>query len=618
MGRSMRALRNFGHWVKAFARSQRGNTSMIFGITCITVLSAGGAGIDFARAVQVKGRMAEALDAAALAVGNTSGLTQAQMREMAQSYFDANYSSTAGTANPVQLSQDGDSIDLSVTGAMPTTLLQLAGIDTVNLSVSNAVSRGAVNIEVGLALDITGSMSGSKITDLKAAAKDLIDLVVQDAQTPFYSKVALAPYSMGVNLGNYANSVRGPVIGAKSMSNAIWVAGTAKTITAATRADPARITLNNIDGLDNGDFIYISGVGGMTQLNNKIYKLANKNTTNMTFTLQTVSGSNVNSNNYSTFSTSGTPRARECFTSTCEVRVTSNNHGFSNGDYVYITGVSGMTSLNNNAFQVKNAATNTFILSHTQGYSYNAYSSGGSIWCTEEGCEYHRFTSATGSTRVFRISNCVSERTGLVKFSDTAPSTFYVGRNYPASNNPCPNISVTPLSSNRTSLKSTIDSYAIGGSTAGHLGLAWAWYMVSPNFGYLWPNAVNRPATYETERVRKIVVLMTDGAFNTTYCNGVISQDSLSGSGNDSDHINCNAPNGTAFAQAASLCTSIKAAGIIIYTVGFDVGNNTSVQNFMRDCASTTSNYYLASDGAALRAAFVAIAQDINSLRLTQ
>jgi hypothetical protein len=142
--------------------------------------------------------------------------------------------------------------------------------------------------------------------------------------------------------------------------------------------------------------------------------------------------------------------------------------------------------------------------------------------------------------------------------------------------------------------------------------------MVSPHFGYLWPNAINRPATYETERVRKIVILMTDGAFNTTYCNGVISQDALSGSGNASDHINCNAPNGDAFEQAADLCTEIKDAGIIIYTVGFDVGSDTSVQNFMRNCASSTSNYYLASNGTALRAAFVAIAQDINSLRLTE
>ena len=62
--------------------------------------------------------------------------------------------------------------------------------------------------------------------------------------------------------------------------------------------------------------------------------------------------------------------------------VTSNGHGFSNGDNVIISGVVGMTQLNGITFTVANTATNTFSLQNYDGTainstSYTAYSSGG-------------------------------------------------------------------------------------------------------------------------------------------------------------------------------------------------------------------------------------------------
>src|SRR3546814_17201805 len=45
--------------------------------------------------------------------------------------------------------------------------------------------------------------------DLRAAANELVDIVVQDLQVPFYSKLALVPYSAAVNVGDYAEDVRG-------------------------------------------------------------------------------------------------------------------------------------------------------------------------------------------------------------------------------------------------------------------------------------------------------------------------------------------------------------------------------------------------------------------------
>lgn len=66
------------------------------------------------------------------------------------------------------------------------------------------------------------------------------------------------------------------------------------------------------------------------------------------------------------------------------VVVTANSHGFSNGDRVVITGVVGMTQINNREFIVANQAANTFELTDAQtsanvdGTAFDAYTSGGS------------------------------------------------------------------------------------------------------------------------------------------------------------------------------------------------------------------------------------------------
>ena len=64
--------------------------------------------------------------------------------------------------------------------------------------------------------------------------------------------------------------------------------------------------------------------------------------------------------------------------------VTSATHGFSNGDWVFFSGISGMTTLNSKTYIVANATTNTFTLTDLDGNainttSYVSYISGGTV-----------------------------------------------------------------------------------------------------------------------------------------------------------------------------------------------------------------------------------------------
>ena len=62
----------------------------------------------------------------------------------------------------------------------------------------------------------------------------------------------------------------------------------------------------------------------------------------------------------------------------------------------------------------------------------------------------------------------------------------------------------------------------------------------------------------------------------------------------------------------------MKAKGVIIYTVGFDVAADQDAQDIVRECATDAQHVYLPSTGAALKTAFRAIGEDISRLRISR
>src|SRR5690606_32367174 len=123
-----------------------------------------------------------------------------------------------------------------------------------------------------------------------------------------------------------------------------------------------------------------------TQLNNKAFQVRNRTRDN--FELYTLGGSRVDGRNYGYYS--GNARVRRCQNDDCSVTITANGHGLSNNQYVHITGVNGMTQLNNQSYLVGNATTNTFTI-EPEGSALSPYTSGGRAWCAQQGCSYFAF-----------------------------------------------------------------------------------------------------------------------------------------------------------------------------------------------------------------------------------
>lgn len=469
-------------YLRRFRNDEGGNVAIILGVTIVILMICIGAAVDVSRWLNARNQTVAAVDAAVLAGGRQLQLNSNDTKAAiaaAEKYYKEN----VATRLPViegsdtvsfKVADDGMGVTASGTAYIKTPFLEFANVDKLPLIPSSQTKfaksqiavggNGGQSIEVSLILDITGSMAGDKLEDLKTAAKDLVNIVIWQDQSQYYSKVALVPYSIGVNLGStLATTARG-------------------SIPSGTKSQP--------------------------------------------------------------------------------------------------------------------------------GYSKYAFTNNG----------YPQ------SQKTFSISTCATERIGSHAYTDEPPTTAKVGLNYPATSNPCPSAQLIPLSSDKTKLTNAIDSYPATGSTAGHIGLAWGWYTLSPKWKNVFTGA-SAPGEYSklTELgpkgqplLKKIAVLMTDGDFNTAYCNGVIAKDSGTGSGADADHINCNATNGSSSAQALKLCTAIKNSGVILYTVGFDVGNQAVAKNLMNQCATDPTKVYIADNGDQLRSAFRDIALKLSSLYLSK
>jgi Flp pilus assembly protein TadG len=193
-----------------FGREQGGNFASIFALSLMPMLALGGFGIDYGTNLAVQAKAQNAVDATILTLGKLqTSVTDDELQRKADLQvrsllIDSRVQSMAVTAK-----RDVDTIRVQLTGTTPTTLTKIMGFRSLPLRVSGTVKRGTGNLEVALVLDNTGSMKGAKLTNLKAAANDLVGSMFAevDPAKPNSLKMAVVPFSMTVNVGSaYAKS----------------------------------------------------------------------------------------------------------------------------------------------------------------------------------------------------------------------------------------------------------------------------------------------------------------------------------------------------------------------------------------------------------------------------
>ena len=207
------------------------------------------------------------------------------------------------------------------------------------------------------------------------------------------------------------------------------------------------------------------------------------------------------------------------------------------------------------------------------------------------------------------VDTCVIERAASYEDSSPTGDKIPAVPSAPYGNYVCPNAVVVPLQgkSQAETLKTTINSYTASGATAGHIGAAWGWYLLSEKWASVLP-AASKPEPRTNTNVHKHVIFMTDGQFNTSYLNG--PNNSASQQEQES------------YAEFQSLCDKMKdpsKGNITLWTIGFDLGGlGTTVPRDQLIACSGADHFFDAATGPDLKAAFKAIVANMRGMHVSQ
>lgn len=511
---------------RSFFSSRRGNVAIIFALSLLPMLAAVGAAVDITRALQVKARLSSALDAAGLAAGRKIDSSDAVIIETAKAYFKANYPADAlGVPGALDVDITDNQISLRVEASVDTAVMNLFGFDTIDVGAETDINRAITGLEIALALDNTGSMSGTKLANLKTASHNLIDLLFGDDPSPAHLKMSIVPFAAGVKVK--------PFDGVSGFSpDWMDMAGNSSIHTGTA-----------------GDFAFTAG--------------------QTIWTLYT----NITNRDWLGCLMERPKRASGEHLDELDTPPSSFDP-----DTMFVPWF---------APDEPNGSSPTYA---------NSYLSDGS---------FSRGTSAATKQR-----STVKYPAAGVAISDSTSSS--IGPDYN-----CKDMqSILPLTNNKALLEAKIDAMTAAYLTHIPIGLAWGWRTLSPQAPY------TEGLPYTDEDNIKALVLMTDGenTFSGTSDHnkstftgyGFLAKQRL-GTGIDTRSEG----EAELDAKTIRLCNNIKAAGIRLYTIAFQV-SGASTLTMLRNCASTPEQFFDSDDGAALELAFRTIGTELASLRISK
>jgi Flp pilus assembly protein TadG len=184
-------------------KDRSGSMTFFVAMLFTTMIGVAGIAVDIARFEASRTEIQSHLDNATLAAASlrqTSTPTQIVTDYMTTAGLTATYD--------VQVTNEVATItyrrvEATASVSLDTFFMKLFGVDDLDLVVESAAEERVPHVEVSLVLDISGSMDGSRLNNLKPAAKEFVDLLLQanDVTNPNRISISLIPYNMQVNAG---------------------------------------------------------------------------------------------------------------------------------------------------------------------------------------------------------------------------------------------------------------------------------------------------------------------------------------------------------------------------------------------------------------------------------
>lgn len=561
---------------KRIGRDKDGNVAMLTGIVLLPIVAIMGFAVDLSITGNNRDIAAKALDSAILSAARArlQGLTDDQVASQFQTYFSA---LTSGAANNVTcevptLVEEGIDMLAQTTCTSQSMVAGATGARYVTFDLESRVTFGIGKLDIAFVFDVSGSMNWSsdytvagapsRLEALKTAATSGVNNLLQyNSGDTDDIRIALVGYSSAVHGGDYFN----------------YATGLTPTRTYSSGGDPG-----------------VQEVG--TAFSHVFLGLYDSRTNELIGELRDNTVIRVTEDQKDNLAVAATMRPEShLYGSIGSLFLELNNYSVTRTENVSPYALYGDT---NGDFYSGNVPTERWNDLDITGYSGSDRSGKnyGSLdfdFYIEVAEEFERTVTnyCTYERDSAEWDEATEPRTGHFLSAEHATfNDYYETWDDPDS---C-NSSGQPraLDINAEDIATYIDGMVASGGTAGHLGIAWGRYLMSPD----WADGFetdHKPLAWDEPDSSKIMILMTDGEFNSTY------------------HGNL----GTSYSQAQAHCDDAKNNdNVLIYTIAFNAPQ--AGQDILNYCSSGSDFRFDANNGQELLDAYTAIAASISDLRL--
>ncbi len=206
MGRLRNSASLIGEW-RRFQKSEDGSMIVFTLFIFVLMLLVGGMAVDLMRFETKRAKLQNSLDSATLAAANmnsTANPTQLVKDFMAKNGYDPAKVNVpppqevwvgADPANNIQGTLAARSVTANYDLDMNTIFMHMMGIDSLGTGTRGGAAQGVQAVEISLVVDISGSMGGQKMTDLKSAATNFFNQVIDPQRTEAVTSISVIPYN---------------------------------------------------------------------------------------------------------------------------------------------------------------------------------------------------------------------------------------------------------------------------------------------------------------------------------------------------------------------------------------------------------------------------------------
>ncbi len=181
-----------------FAKAEDGSILPFSMMVLFLMILIGGLAIDVMRHEEKRVAIQQTLDYSVLSAASLKQSLNPQT--VVEDYFDKAGMAEYLTNVDVDSGLNYRTVNAEASADTQPFFMGMLGVDEFIANADSGAEERISNVEVSMVLDISGSMAGSRITNLRPAARDFIDTVLGNSE-PGKATISIVPYSAQVNLG---------------------------------------------------------------------------------------------------------------------------------------------------------------------------------------------------------------------------------------------------------------------------------------------------------------------------------------------------------------------------------------------------------------------------------